>query len=183
MICKSFLPFSRLPFHFVDGFLCCAEASYVLLTPLITLLKSKVLVTQGYFSNRRLWQRGIYICWTQSSHSRCCVPTVLLWSHWGGMHWCCVDTSYIVRNRRWALGRFPGVGELWVEICRLSRHWLIKIGREEVGCPPLGRWSGSGKDWSQERASLTHVKNLQVPPARGIIDKWLLASHGPVLNY
>ena len=26
MICKYFLPFCRLSFHFVDGFLCCAEA-------------------------------------------------------------------------------------------------------------------------------------------------------------
>ena len=26
MICKYFLQFCRLPFHFVDGFLCCAEA-------------------------------------------------------------------------------------------------------------------------------------------------------------
>ena len=25
MICKYFLPFSRLPFHFIDGFLCCTE--------------------------------------------------------------------------------------------------------------------------------------------------------------
>ena len=25
MICKYFLPFGRLPSHFVDGFLCCAE--------------------------------------------------------------------------------------------------------------------------------------------------------------
>ena len=25
VICKYFLPFHRLPFHFVDGFLCCAE--------------------------------------------------------------------------------------------------------------------------------------------------------------
>ena len=28
MICKYFLPFSRFPFHFVDGFLCCVEAFY-----------------------------------------------------------------------------------------------------------------------------------------------------------
>ena len=26
MVCKCFLTFSRLPFHFVDCFLCCAEA-------------------------------------------------------------------------------------------------------------------------------------------------------------
>ena len=26
MICKCFLPFGRLPFHFVDDFLCCAES-------------------------------------------------------------------------------------------------------------------------------------------------------------
>ena len=26
LICKYFLPFNRLPFHFVDGFFCCSEA-------------------------------------------------------------------------------------------------------------------------------------------------------------
>ena len=36
MICKYFLPFSRLPFHFVDGFLCCEEAfSFVDIAPLV----------------------------------------------------------------------------------------------------------------------------------------------------
>jgi len=25
MICKSFLPFLKVPFHFADGFLCCAQ--------------------------------------------------------------------------------------------------------------------------------------------------------------
>ena len=30
MICKYFFPFGRLPFHFVNGFLCCARAFYVL---------------------------------------------------------------------------------------------------------------------------------------------------------
>ena len=30
MICKSFLSFCRLPFHFVNGLLCCAEAFYLM---------------------------------------------------------------------------------------------------------------------------------------------------------
>ena len=34
MICKSFLPFSRLPFHFVHGFLCYAESFYLDVVPL-----------------------------------------------------------------------------------------------------------------------------------------------------
>ena len=29
MICKYFLPFSRLPFHFVNGVLCCAKAIFI----------------------------------------------------------------------------------------------------------------------------------------------------------
>ena len=34
LICKHFLPFSRLPFHFVDGFLCCAEVFSFDIVPL-----------------------------------------------------------------------------------------------------------------------------------------------------
>ena len=50
MICKYFLPFHRLPFHFVDGFLCCAEAFlvwcsltcwFLLLLPLVLLSNPK----------------------------------------------------------------------------------------------------------------------------------------------
>ena len=35
MLYKYFLPFSRLPFHFVDGFLCCAEASLFDIVPIV----------------------------------------------------------------------------------------------------------------------------------------------------
>ena len=35
MICRYFLPFNRLPFHFVDGFVCCAEASQFDVVPLV----------------------------------------------------------------------------------------------------------------------------------------------------
>ena len=31
MICKYFFPFDRLPFPFVDGFLCCAEECFPIL--------------------------------------------------------------------------------------------------------------------------------------------------------
>ena len=34
MICKYFLPFCRLPLHFVDGFLCCGEDFYFDVVPL-----------------------------------------------------------------------------------------------------------------------------------------------------
>ena len=44
MICKYFCPLSWLPLHFVDGFLCCAEAvlglSFFFFTLLIVLLVS-----------------------------------------------------------------------------------------------------------------------------------------------
>ena len=35
MICKYFLPFRMLPFHSVDGFLCCAEAFWLPVVPFI----------------------------------------------------------------------------------------------------------------------------------------------------
>ena len=35
MICKYFLPFCMLPFHSVDGFLCCAEAFWLPVVPFI----------------------------------------------------------------------------------------------------------------------------------------------------
>ena len=42
MICKSFinhfLPFSMLPFHFIDDFLCCAEAFWLDVVPLVYFL-------------------------------------------------------------------------------------------------------------------------------------------------
>ena len=37
-ICKYFLPFSRLPFHFVDCFLCCASAYRFDVVPLVYFL-------------------------------------------------------------------------------------------------------------------------------------------------
>ena len=35
MICKCFLPFSRLPLHFVDCSFCCAETLYFDIVPLV----------------------------------------------------------------------------------------------------------------------------------------------------
>ena len=94
-----------------------------------TLLQSHASVPQGHFSNQRIQRMGIYTCWAHSSHSSCCVPAVLLWSHQGGKHRCGGDAIFLVRSGRETLGRLPGVGELWLEICRMSGHQLIKLGR------------------------------------------------------
>ena len=44
MNCKHFLTFSRLPFHFVDGFLCWAEALYFDVVPLVSFCFIKAFV-------------------------------------------------------------------------------------------------------------------------------------------
>ena len=61
MICRYFLSFSRLPFHFVDGFLSCTEAfsfnvvpfDYLLLLPLLL-----VSIPRNYF---QAWCQGAYL--------------------------------------------------------------------------------------------------------------------------
>ena len=35
MVCKYFLPFGKVPFHFVDGFFCCTEDFYFDVVPLV----------------------------------------------------------------------------------------------------------------------------------------------------
>ena len=35
MLYKYLLPFSRLPFYFVDGFLCCAQAAFFDVVPIV----------------------------------------------------------------------------------------------------------------------------------------------------
>ena len=44
MACKTFLPFCRFPFHFVDCFFCCAEALKFDVLPLVDLLLLLVLL-------------------------------------------------------------------------------------------------------------------------------------------
>jgi len=49
MICRYFLPFHRLPFHFVDWFFCCAEAFSFGAVPLVDFCWSSNL-SSGYLS-------------------------------------------------------------------------------------------------------------------------------------
>ena len=79
-ICKYFLPFSRLPFHFLDSFLCCAEVIWLdvvslvyilLLLPLLlvsnpkkerkTVVKTNVKEITPMFSSRSVMILGLYV--------------------------------------------------------------------------------------------------------------------------
>ena len=126
MVCKYFLPFHRLPFYFVDGFLCCAEALvwcsptclYLLLLSNIHQWTNKENVVYTYsgtlFSfkkkNQAIWETNEpedIMLSEVSQHRR----TNTTWSHW-------YEESIVVKVREaegkravaggWGLGKGTG---------------------------------------------------------------------------
>ena len=55
MICKYFLPFGKLCFHCVDGFLCCAKAFLFDVTPLVYFCFCCICFFYLYFHFSRRW--------------------------------------------------------------------------------------------------------------------------------